>query len=78
MSGTVLDAGEESWREGEAGVRVRAASPPPKGEKEESSESLEEETPDDKLDSEKREVTPDKKKSDNVQKSLFDTFDENQ
>ena len=47
-------------------------------EKEESSESLEEETPDDRLDSEKKEVTPDKKKSDNVQKSFFDTFDENQ
>jgi hypothetical protein len=45
-------------------------------EKEEYTESLEEETPDDKLDSE--EVTPDKKKSDNVQKSFFDTFDENQ
>ena len=47
-------------------------------EKEESLESLEEETPDDKLDSEEEEVTPDKKKSDNVQKSFFDTFDENQ
>ena len=47
-------------------------------EKEESLESIEEETPDDKLDSEEEEVTPDKKKSDNVQKSFFDTFDENQ
>jgi len=37
----VLDAGEESWREGEAGVRVRAASPPPKGEEEESSSESE-------------------------------------
>ena len=47
-------------------------------EKEESLESLEEETTDNKLDSEEEEVTPDKKKSDNVQKSFFDTFDENQ
>ena len=41
-------------------------------------ESIEEEIQDEKSDSEEADVSPEKKKSDNVQKSFFDTFDENQ